>query len=348
LARLFSVQAMIARAETAGHHAHLLRKISPQPVVRGKKKGNAALKAIRHQPRVRLSKIAHGRGVPLIGEGYPIIPLPVANTAEPALVYSLIRQESEFNHRARSWVGARGYMQLMWFTARQEARDLKLRYSTSLLITNPSYNLRLGTAHVSRLLGILDGSYPLVLAAYNAGAHRVKTWLAAHGDPRKSGSIDWPTWIELIVYDETRGYVKRVLEALPVYRYKLKDHIVPSRLLSYWKPPIRNRSADCARLRMKPIGPVEKSKRATGQPKTKKPAAKAALIKLPEKVTGIAKSKKGKRKTIRLTGRRHSKRLSRSRKYRAAATRSATRRQAKALRLISRRPDNIPGNPACR
>jgi soluble lytic murein transglycosylase len=60
------------------------------------------------------------------------------------------------------------------------------------------------------------GSYPLAVAAYNAGPGNVNKWLRSNGDPR-IGSIDWIDWIERIPLQETRNYVQRVLENAVVY-----------------------------------------------------------------------------------------------------------------------------------
>ena len=62
-----------------------------------------------------------------------------------------------------------------------------------------------------------DGSYVLVLAAYNAGGTRTRRWLRNWGDPRR-GEIDVIDWIELIPVAETRNFVQRVIENLHVYR----------------------------------------------------------------------------------------------------------------------------------
>ena len=83
-------------------------------------------------------------------------------------------------------------------------------------MTDPAYNVRLGDAYFERMLRYYNGSYPLAIAAYNAGAGNVNKWLAANGDPR-TGSISWVNWIEAIPIYQTKDYVQRVLENAVVY-----------------------------------------------------------------------------------------------------------------------------------
>ena len=71
------------------------------------------------------------------------------------------------------------------------------------------------------LHGRFDSWY-LTAAAYNAGPHRVVRWVRDFGDPR-TGDIAMLDWIETIPFSETRNYVQRVLEAVPVYRRLLND-----------------------------------------------------------------------------------------------------------------------------
>ncbi|MCW5773272.1 MAG: lytic transglycosylase domain-containing protein [Rhodospirillaceae bacterium] len=199
------------------------------------------------QTAVRLAKLAARDGAAVTAYGYPTLDLPAANSVEPALVYAVIRQESEFVATAKSWVGARGLMQLMPFTAKTEAGEAKLPYVLNRLTADPAYNLRLGTQHLARLRNYFKGSYPLMVAAYNAGAGRVDYWLARHGDPRK-GAIDWPAWIELIPYDETRLYTKLVLENHAIYRLRLDDPLDLKRLTAHWQAP-RPDAEDCRAMK---------------------------------------------------------------------------------------------------
>ena len=165
-----------------------------------------------------------GNGVMLIEAGYPMRPLPAsrskARKAEPALLQAMMRQESGFDVAAVSSAGALGLMQLMPATARLVAHRLGLPYDKAALTRDVTYNMTLGRAYIEGLLDKYDGSYVLAVAAYNAGPGRVGQFLRDFGDPRTDG-IDVIDWVETIPLDETRNYVQRVLEAVPVYRHLL-------------------------------------------------------------------------------------------------------------------------------
>lgn len=173
---------------------------------------------------VRLGKIALNRGLPTADYAFPIGMLPdykqLSGTVEPAFLHALSRQESEFNPKARSPVGARGLMQLMPRTARMVARQYKVRYRRSRLTKDPSYNVMLGAAFLSDLLEKYDGSYILSLVAYNAGGSRAVKWMGQFGDPREP-SVDAIDWVERIPFTETRNYVKKILTTVQIYRARL-------------------------------------------------------------------------------------------------------------------------------
>jgi soluble lytic murein transglycosylase len=67
------------------------------------------------------------------------------------------------------------------------------------------------------MLDDFAGSYPLAIAAYNAGPGRIRQWLHDYGDPRGK-QIEMVDWIEAIPFTETRLYVQRVLESVQIYR----------------------------------------------------------------------------------------------------------------------------------
>ena len=127
---------------------------------------------------------------------------------------ALIRQESAFDPRAVSRVGARGMMQLMPATAKRVARATGKAYSRARLLDDPRYNIQLGTVYLDSMKERFGQSSALALAAYNAGPGRVDRWIRQMGDPR-TGEIDLIDWIEAIPFGETRNYVQRVLESRP-------------------------------------------------------------------------------------------------------------------------------------
>ena len=145
---------------------------------------------------------------------FPLIP--VTPGANWTMVHAISRQESQFAMNAISHAGARGLMQLMPGTAREQAGKLGLDYNPQALTTDAGYNLTLGGGYFGRMMDYYGGSYPLAVAAYNAGPGNVNKWLRLNGEPR-TGAIDWVEWAEKIPIPETRNYVQRVLENAVVY-----------------------------------------------------------------------------------------------------------------------------------
>ena len=164
---------------------------------------------------VNLADSAGAKGHPgFTAQGYPVMPVPPGS--DWTMVHAITRQESQFAGNAISHAGARGLMQLMPGTAREQAGKLGMNYMSANLIDSPSYNIQLGNAYFARMLDYYGGAYPLAVAAYNAGPGNVNKWLRANGDPR-NGGIQWIDWIEQIPIYETKNYVQRVLENAAVY-----------------------------------------------------------------------------------------------------------------------------------
>lgn len=132
------------------------------------------------------------------------------------MVHAITRQESQFAQNAISHAGASGLMQLMPGTAREQAGKMGMSYLSASVIDDASYNIRLGDGYFARMMDYYGGSFPLAVAAYNAGPGNVNKFLRANGDPR-TGSVEWIDWIERIPLSETRNYVQRVLENAVVY-----------------------------------------------------------------------------------------------------------------------------------
>ena len=128
------------------------------------------------------------------------------------LVAGIIRQESAFDPRATSPVGARGLMQLMPPTARDVARRLDMRYDPALLY-EPEVSVRMGSAYFRQVLDRFGGNVELALAGYNGGPNRIRRmWSEA------PPGTDLDEFVETLELDESRDYVKRILILADSYR----------------------------------------------------------------------------------------------------------------------------------
>ena len=182
---------------------------------------------------MRAVRTAAQRGFILTERGYPLLDhhfTPGPGAAETAFVYSISRQESNFDPSARSGVGARGMMQLMPATASIVARKLGEAHSLDRLSDAP-YNMRLGSVYLGDMVRSFSGSYIMAAAAYNAGPGRPAQWAGLCGDPR-GASTDPLDFIECIPFSETRNYVMRTLETTMVYRARLNGGVSPLTLSS--------------------------------------------------------------------------------------------------------------------
>jgi soluble lytic murein transglycosylase len=131
---------------------------------------------------------------------------------DPALVAGLIRQESTWNPRAVSPVGARGLMQIMPSVGASLASGRRYPVWNTALLFEPDVSLQLGTAHLAASMRGDRASPARALAAYNAGGSRVTRW------SRRPGVADPELFTEWIPYTETRDYVRIVQRNAEVYR----------------------------------------------------------------------------------------------------------------------------------
>ncbi|RMF96553.1 MAG: hypothetical protein D6734_03530, partial [Candidatus Schekmanbacteria bacterium] len=126
----------------------------------------------------------------------------------PFLIVSLIRQESFFNKNAVSYAGAVGLMQIMPATAKKMTGKSHSRDS----LTEPTKNLEIGIQYLVSLLKRYDNNPVYVLSAYNAGERKTDEW------KDKNNKSDMEEFIEEITFQETRNYIKKVLENFFIYR----------------------------------------------------------------------------------------------------------------------------------
>ncbi len=140
------------------------------------------------------------------------------NAVSEALIYGVMRQESGYIADVRSPAGAVGLMQLMPATAREVAGKIGIDVPSWKLIDG-EISIRLGAKYLDMVLERFEGNVVLAAAAYNAGPHRVSTWIS-------DASLAADIWVETIPFDETRSYVKGVLFNATVSEWRLKNRVL--------------------------------------------------------------------------------------------------------------------------
>lgn len=135
-----------------------------------------------------------------------------AQSALPTpLAWGIMREESSFVADVRSHANAFGLMQLIPPTARWVAAGTSLPFDDASL-KRPDVSIELGTRLLSKLR-TTHGHPALAIGAYNGGGGAVERWVTA----RTTDELD--LFIELVPYDETRNYIKRVLSSQAAYAY---------------------------------------------------------------------------------------------------------------------------------
>ena len=133
-----------------------------------------------------------------------------AQQLEEAWVLGLVRQESRFISAVKSSAGAAGLMQLMPATAKWVAHRMGMQDYSWARVTDASVNAALGTYYLRHVLDDLDGNPVLAAAAYNAGPGRARKW-------RDSRALEGAIYAETIPFNETRDYVKKVMNNTMYY-----------------------------------------------------------------------------------------------------------------------------------
>ena len=179
---------------------------------------------------VLIAKQAAERGLILPHAYYPVPDfVPDGLKVSRALALSISRRESEFDPAARSSADARGLMQVLPGTAKLMAQKLGKTFDASKLMSDPAYNVTMGSAYLAEMADEFGPSIALIASGYNAGPGRPRRWITEFGDPRRP-DVDVVDWIETIPFAETRTYVMRVAEGVVIYRAKLKGAVGPVRI----------------------------------------------------------------------------------------------------------------------
>jgi soluble lytic murein transglycosylase len=127
-------------------------------------------------------------------------------------LFAIMRQESAFNDRDVSSARAIGLLQMIPPTTRRVAQTLGLPFREELLF-QPAYNIRVGGWYIGRLFHQYRAALPRAIGAFNAGPGAMGRWVRQWPDDE----VD--LFVERIPFDETRTYVRRVIQNLARYRY---------------------------------------------------------------------------------------------------------------------------------
>lgn len=133
-------------------------------------------------------------------------------SVSPEWIWAIMRTESMYRTDVISPVGAKGLMQLMPYTARNLFRVAGDAVPEDMNLLDAQVNIRLGSQYLARLGQKFKGSLPLVAAAYNAGPHRVESWLV------NFGQLEMDEFVEHVPFLETRNYIKKVMRHHTLYR----------------------------------------------------------------------------------------------------------------------------------
>ncbi len=141
------------------------------------------------------------------------------NKIDPFLIAAIIKNESGFNHKAVSKVGAVGLMQIMPETGAWIAEQMGLKGYTEDQLYESKTNIRMGCWYVGELEHEFKRNMVLLLVAYTAGRGQAKEWME-----QNSWDYDFNS-PELIPYPDTREYVIKVLRDRDKYYLLYKDRI---------------------------------------------------------------------------------------------------------------------------
>lgn len=140
-----------------------------------------------------------------------IQPVAAARGIDPALMLSLIRQESLFNTFATAGAGEKGMMQVIPSTAQYIAEQLSWPDYQHSDLFRPYAGVAFGAFYIDEQLDRFNQNAIAALAAYNAGPGRAYDWNAlSGGDP--------DLFMTAITIDTTRHYVQFIYRNYNIYR----------------------------------------------------------------------------------------------------------------------------------
>ncbi|MEJ7615422.1 MAG: lytic transglycosylase domain-containing protein [Pyrinomonadaceae bacterium] len=134
-----------------------------------------------------------------------------AHKIDPRLMLAIMKQESNFNPRAKSPAAARGLMQLTFDAATKYASKLKLKNLQEDDLYQPEVSIQLASAYLAELGAMFPGLPEAVAASYNGGEDNVARWVKRANQP------DPGVFAAEVGFAETKDYVYKVMANYRAY-----------------------------------------------------------------------------------------------------------------------------------
>lgn len=131
---------------------------------------------------------------------------------DPRFILALIKQESVFKPTAKSPAGARGLLQLTMDAAVKFGPAAGFRSLTEYQLYQPETSITVGAEYLEHLTDMFPKMLEPVAASYNGGEDNVERWL------KRSKQKDPGVFTAEVGFDETKGYVQKVMSNYRVYR----------------------------------------------------------------------------------------------------------------------------------
>jgi len=139
---------------------------------------------------------------------------------DPRFILALIRQESVFKPYAKSSAGARGLLQLTMDAAQKYGPGAGLTNLQENQLYQPDTSIILGAEYLESLTQMFPQLLEPVAASYNGGEDNVARWL------KRAGRKDPGVFTSEIGFEETKGYVQKVMSNYRVYRQLYTSDLV--------------------------------------------------------------------------------------------------------------------------
>ncbi|HEX5965688.1 MAG TPA: transglycosylase SLT domain-containing protein, partial [Pyrinomonadaceae bacterium] len=163
-------------------------------------------------------EIAVKSAIAAIEDSYPapyrqsILAAAKARKLDPRFILALIKQESVFKPTAKSPAGARGLLQLTMDAAVKYGPKAGFRSVSENQLYQPETSITVGAEYLEHLTDMFPKMLEPVAASYNGGEDNVARWL------KRSKRHDPGVFTAEVGFDETKGYVQKVMANYRIYR----------------------------------------------------------------------------------------------------------------------------------